>query len=451
MAISLSSAAVLFTKPQKAPITLSQTQYPISFPPQKSHYLELSPSPNKNICRVTPINITTELQTEITKNIQKPEDHQEDIKIKQYEPERRRLSEVWPELHGQDDWVGLLDPMDPLLRSELIRYGEMAQACYDGFDFDPFSKNCGTCRFIRRQFFESLGMAQHDYDVSRYLYATSNINLPNFFKKSRWPKVWSKNANWIGYVAVSSDETSKLLGRRDVTIAWRGTVTRLEWIADLMDFLKPISGNKIPCPDPTVKVESGFLDLYTDKDPTCRFCAYSAREQILTEVKRLIEKYPGEDLSITITGHSLGAALAILSAYDIAETGINAIGNGRVVPVSVLSFSGPRVGNIRFKERLEAVGVKVLRVVNVHDVVPKWPGFVFNENSSPTLMKIAEGLPWSYSHVGVELELDHKNSPFLKPTNDPVCSHNLEAHLHLLDGSVFMSYFALYYLFLCSY
>lgn len=345
-----------------------------------------------------------------------------------------KLSDCWREIHGQDDWVGLLDPMDPILRAELIRYGEMSQACYDGFDFDPFSKYCGSCRFNRHNFFQGLGMVDHGYDVSRYLYATSNINLPNFFKKSRWPKVWSKNANWIGYVSVSNDEYSKRLGRRDITIAWRGTVTRLEWIADLMDYLRPISSENIPCPDPEVKVESGFLDLYTDKDGSCKFCMYSAREQILTEVKRLTEMYPDEELSITVTGHSLGSALALLSAYDIVETGVNVMGDSRAVPVSVFSFAGPRVGNVRFKQRLEGLGVKVIRVVNVHDMVPKSPGIIFNEASPASLMKMVKGLPWSYSHVGVELGLDHKNSPFLKQNGDLACAHNLEAHLHLLDG-----------------
>ncbi|KAE8699518.1 hypothetical protein F3Y22_tig00110577pilonHSYRG00088 [Hibiscus syriacus] len=77
-----------------------------------------------------------------------------------------------------------IDPKDPLLRSELIRYGEMAQACYDAFDFDPFSKYYGSCRFTPRRFFDSLAMADHGYMLSKYLFATSNINLPNFFKKS---------------------------------------------------------------------------------------------------------------------------------------------------------------------------------------------------------------------------------------------------------------------------
>ncbi|XP_042515607.1 phospholipase A1-Igamma2, chloroplastic-like [Macadamia integrifolia] len=374
---------------------------------------------------------TTGSMTSIIKEL----DREEQKEKEEEQSNERKLSDYWREIQGQDDWVGMLDPIDPLLRSELIRYGEMAQSCYDAFDFDPFSKYCGTCRFIRRRFFDSLGLTSLGYDVTRYLYATSNINLPNFFKKSRWPKVWSRNANWIGYVAVSNDETSERLGRRDITIAWRGTVTRLEWIADLMDFLRPISSDKIiPCPDPTVKAEAGFLDLYTDKDENCRFCKYSAREQILTEVRKLIYQYPNEELSITITGHSLGSALAILSAYDIVETGLNLTDDGRAVPVCVFSFSGPRVGNIRFKERLEGLGVKVLRVVNVHDTVPKVPGLFFNEQVPKLVQKMAEGLPWCYSHVGIELELDHKNSPFLKDASAPTNFHNLEAHLHLLDG-----------------
>ncbi|XWS46913.1 hypothetical protein CRYUN_Cryun14cG0109000 [Craigia yunnanensis] len=323
---------------------------PVSFSDQKSHLgrtksMEFATRPPR-VPRV--LSKTSESLSSIINELEKERKAKEED-IAAGKEEERRVADVWTEIHGQDDWVGM-------------------------------------------------------------------------------------NANWIGYVAVSNDEISKSLGRRDITIAWRGTVTRLEWIADLMDFLKPISSNKIPCPDSTVKVESGFLDLYTDKDENCRFCKFSAREQILTEVKRLLEMYQDEEISINITGHSLGSALAILSAYDIVETGVNVLKDSRAVPVSVFSFSAPRVGNVRFKERIETLGVKVLRVVNVHDIVPKSPGLFFNENVSPMLMKLAEGLPWSYSHVEVELALDHKNSPFLKQTGDLTCAHNLEAHLHLLDG-----------------
>ncbi|CAI9781234.1 unnamed protein product [Fraxinus pennsylvanica] len=360
-------------------------------------------------------------------------DKEKEVKKRKMTTERE-LARCWPEIHGEDDWAGLTDPMDPLLRNELIKYGEMAQACYDAFDFDPYSKYCGSCRFTRPEFFDRLGMASIGYDMVGYLYATSNINLPNFFKKSRWPKVWSKNADWIGYIALSNDEMSKKLGRRDITIAWRGTVTRLEWVADMMDYLRPISSDKIPSPDPTVRVESGFLDLYTDKDENCKYCMHSVREQIITTLNKLIEIYPDDELSITITGHSLGGALAILSGYDILETGTNIRNDTRAVPICVFSFGGPRVGNLRFKERLDLLGLKVLRVVNIHDIVPKSPGLIFNENLHPMFLKLAEQLPWSYSHVGVELALDHKVSPFLKHDADLASAHNLEGHLHLLDG-----------------
>lgn len=158
-------------------------------------------------------------------------------------------------------------------------------------------------------------------------------------------------------------------------------MTYIEWIYDLKDILRPANFTN----DPTIKVESGFYDLYTKKEDSCSYCSFSAREQILSEVKRLLQYYEEEELSITITGHSLGAALAILSAYDIAELKLNAVnedGTGGVVnkiPVTVYSFAGPRVGNLKFKERCEELGVKVLRVINVHDMVPTVPGIITNE------------------------------------------------------------------------
>ncbi|KAI0519935.1 hypothetical protein KFK09_007397 [Dendrobium nobile] len=370
--------------------------------------------------------VITELEEQGDHSSQTAED---DLLPRNRQPEHR-LSERWREIHGLGDWAGLLDPMDPLLRSELIRYGELAQACYDAFDYDRFSRHCGSCKYNHRHFFSNLGMPDAGYEITRYIYATSSFKIPNFFASSRRPRTWSDRANWIGYVAVSSDKGSARLGRRDIVVAWRGTVTRLEWIADLMDYLRPVAAAGIPCRDSGVKVESGFLELYTGKDPGCLFCKFSAREQVLAEVRKQVELYKnsGEEVSVTMTGHSLGSALAMLSAYDVAETGVS---GGS--PVCVFSFSGPRVGNGKWKERFE-VGVKALRVVNVHDSVPKVPGIFFNERVPEAVRRMAESLPWSYSHVGVELALDHKLSPFLKETGDPSCYHNLEAHLHLLDG-----------------
>ncbi|CAO2161363.1 unnamed protein product [Urochloa humidicola] len=357
------------------------------------------------------------------------------------------LAARWREIHGSNNWEGLLDPIDDVLRAELIRYGEFAQATYDSFDYDRFSPYSGSCRYPAETFFHDVGLGGSGYEVSRYLYATCNtLKLPNFGNPKHKSvaaddKLWSESGTFIGYVAVSTDEETARIGRRDIAVAWRGTITRLEWLADLTTNQRPLSDMGIPCPDPSVKVEMGFAELYTGKDAGCRFCRYSAREQALAEVRKLVELYhsKGEEVSVTVTGHSLGSALAILNAFDIAETGANATPDGSNAPVCVFSFAGPRVGNLSFKRRFETeLGVRALRVVNVHDRVPTVPGAFFNEKAFPeAVLRAVDGLGVGggvYTHLGVLLELDHKASPFLKDTIDISCYHNLEAHLHLLDG-----------------
>ena len=146
----------------------------------------------------------------------------------------------------------------------------------------------------------------------------------------------------------------------------------------------------------------------------------------MRELTRLLTLYKGETLSITVTGHSLGGALAILTAYEIAERGINKQtnknGSVEAIPVAVFSYGSPRIGDAVFKRRFEELQLKALRVVNVQDMVPKSIGGIHP--------------PWSesYKHVGVELQVDSKLSPYLKRSRDRVDCHSLECYLHHIDG-----------------
>ncbi|GMN63055.1 hypothetical protein TIFTF001_032132 [Ficus carica] len=307
---------------------------------------------------------------------------------------RPKLSKLWREIQGSDNWEDMVEPLHPLLRQEIIRYGEFVAACYKAFDLDPSSKRYLNCKYGKRNMFRDVGMENSGYDVTKYIYATPDINIP---------VQASGTARWIGYVAVSSDKEAKRLGRRDVLVTFRGTVTNPEWIANLMSSLTPARLDPHN-PRPDVKVESGFLSLYTSEESSSKFGPESCREQLLSEVSRLLNKYKGEELSITLAGHSMGSSLANLLAYDIAELELNKRNDRKNgdIPVTVFSFGGPRVGNSGFKERCEELGVKVLRIVNVNDPITKMPGVLFNEN-----FRVLGGryeFPWScscYEHVDI--------------------------------------------------
>lgn len=268
-----------------------------------------------------------------------------------------------------------------------------------------------------------MNLTRHGYGVTKYIYAMSHVELPRWLERSIHADTWSNDSNWMGYIAVSDDEESKRIGCRDITIAWRGTIAPSEWFEDLQGRLEPIGDGH-----GDVKVEHGFLSLYTSKSQTSRYNKTSASEQVMEEVNRLVKLYRdrGEKVSLTATGHSLGGALALLNAYEAAS----AIPE---LPVTVVSFGAPRVGNDAFGDRLNELKVKTLRIVVKQDVVPKLPGILFNEG-----LKILEGvtgtLEWVYTHVGLELGLDVKSSPYLKHGIDLAGFHSLETYLHLVDG-----------------
>uniref|UniRef100_A0ACD6A2P0 Uncharacterized protein n=1 Tax=Avena sativa TaxID=4498 RepID=A0ACD6A2P0_AVESA len=324
------------------------------------------------------------------------------------------LASMCREIQGKGDWAGLVEPLHPLLRSEIVRYGELVAATYKAFDLDAGSKRYLNCKYGRTRMLEEVGMAGAGYAVTRYIYAAPDVSLPG-----------GCPSRWVGYVAVSSDDASRRLGRRDIVVSFRGTVTGSEWVANMMSSLAPARFDPSD-PRPDVKVESGFLSVYTSDDGTDRFTCGSCRNQLLSELTRLLKQYKNEDVSITLAGHSMGSSLALLLGYDLAELGLNRDGRGNRVPVTVYSFAGPRVGNTGFKNRCDELGVKVLRVVNVNDPITKLPGIFLNENSRVLGGRL---VPWScacYTHIGVELALD-----FFK-AGDPACVHDLEAYLGLL-------------------
>ncbi|KAM3284983.1 hypothetical protein P3S67_023782 [Capsicum chacoense] len=303
----------------------------------------------------------------------------------------KSIAERWEILSGKTNWKGLLDPLDYDLRRYLIHYGQMPQAIGDSFNSEPASKYYGTSRYSKKNLFKSVGLDQNNpykYEITKYFYAASD-----------------------GKVA---------LGRRDILIVWRGTLTQSEWNDD----------KQVPFVQPTeifrentnnILVHKGFYSIYTSLNNASNLHpTTSARDQVLEEVKRLLDQYKEEEVSITVTGHSMGSSLATLCAIDIVVNQIN-----NEFPVTAFVFACPRVGEENFKKAYGTLkNLQILRISNASDPVLKLPWFGPVDGSATDLR--------FYQDVGFELSIDTTKSNYLKKS---ISGHILEVYLHGIAGT----------------
>ncbi|KAK9824305.1 hypothetical protein WJX72_009297 [[Myrmecia] bisecta] len=338
------------------------------------------------------------------------------------------------DLLGKDDWQGLFTagdrdnktfskftgPRGAAMQAELIKYGDLSQLTYNNFHVVklPSGRSEGTFRHFTRELVQL--PCQYPYpasgtdaavsipeDSAARLY--SNIDDPVFFLsatsgfyRGEFPGAILdiQSYNWIGFVAISQPDPGTKL--RDIVVAWRGTSQITEWMSDIADSFADWDG----IGDGNVKVALGFEAMYRHFGATAGN-TLSLQGQVQVAVRKLLEKYGDQVGSITTTGHSLGGALASLSAFDIANSQINKQGddiNGSKIPVTAFTFEAPRVGNEAYAAAFKDpdLGLKQLRVENLNDVVPLAPALEFQMKFLlpffwPKLVEFLKGI-WASTH-----------------------------------------------------
>jgi triacylglycerol lipase len=204
------------------------------------------------------------------------------------------------------------------------------------------------------------------YQIEAQFYAVETWGLPSIVPKSALP---------FGFVATHGT---------DVYVAIRGTQTTLEWVDDATVGFVPFFADPANLAVTWGNTTKGFYGLYAQIIPS-----------IFTAIQNLLNAGI-KSFSLFISGHSLGAALAHLTAAGIRQRlGLDPI---------VYTFSGPRTGDPAFAKAYNASGLQTWRIYNTEDIVPVLP-ISTNQlgSSSPTSIFVnvlIKGLPAGFVHIG---------------------------------------------------
>ena len=187
----------------------------------------------------------------------------------------------------------------------------------------------------------------------------------------------------------------------NVFVVFRGTKTLDDWLSD---FTFPQVAH------PWGQAEDGFSDLYA---------------QCSADVQASVQRARAAP-NVFVTGHSLGAGLAVLAAADLVNSGV-------APGAAMYTFAGPRVGDLSFAAQFNRRVAVRWRVVNTEDIVTTVPiatPELFPEGHPHSafgiLLMLARKL--NYEHVGVPVSFTTHNASI--PAN-----HAMQVYIDALNAS----------------
>lgn len=190
--------------------------------------------------------------------------------------------------------------------------------------------------------------------------------LPSSFALNNVTILRNKDLN-ANYGYIFFDEQSNI-----TYLIWSGTASPQMWYEDSKTYSVQVP--YLQSTTAPIKIHSGFAEIYS-----------GIRNQLRTA---LLQNYLPRSIGIIVSGHSLGGAMAQLSAFDLF--GEPSVGGNDVfvnsaehidkqnigLPVAVYTFASPRCGNLGFASAYIAsprIAHSSFRVFNTEDIVPTSP------------------------------------------------------------------------------
>jgi triacylglycerol lipase len=225
---------------------------------------------------------------------------------------------------------------------------------------------------------------------------------------SKFPEGWRLAANVTMYPHIKSFSKQEFAGFMAQSLddphhqlfAFRGTASRLDWLADFQFRLEPF--DEVPGGS---KTERGFSDLYRSMTISLPPSPSSAKlGSRAMPMREYLERLPPKT-RLTVTGHSLGGALATLHAFVSASL---------YHEVQLVTFASPRVGDETFIQCFHNMCINNTRIYNHPDIVPKVPPEVIG-----------------YEHVNPSVGINSNVYP-IKHSVD--CFHSLNTYLYVMGA-----------------
>jgi hypothetical protein len=212
-----------------------------------------------------------------------------------------------------------------------------------------------------------------------------------------------KNIGFTRYQPLAHDRTSVqgfVASNGQVTvIAYRGSTDWIDWLTDLS--FRTVDGRTF---DMKGRIHAGFA---------------KALDGVWLQVLSAIHAVGGENQPLWVTGHSLGGAMATLTAVRLGRLGY------KLAPV--YTFAAPRNGNDDYaQDSKEWLRGKHFRIINGQDLVPRLPptvdgaadfAFILSPKLRDAVVKNLIG-KLRYLHDGDILWFDDERKPWYLPDLD---------------------------------